>query len=87
MWVPEYGSNGKQTGGTTNVVYSVDLVQGINVFSVDLPGKRFGLDPVTSPGRRTAPAEMSTAALPVGVLAGALVVSAAVRRRARRGEA
>ncbi len=84
MWVPTYGADGTQTGGKSNVVYSIDLAQGINVFSVDLPGKKFGLDPVTSPGGRTAAGAMSAAALPLGLVGGTLALVVAVRRRTRR---
>ena len=84
MWVPTYGADGTQTGGKSNVVYSIDLVQGLNVYSVDLPGKKFGLDPVTSPGGRTSAGDMSSAALPVGLVGGALALVVALRRRTRR---
>jgi len=84
MWVPTYSTRGQQTGGKTNVVYSIDLVQGLNVYSVDLPGKKFGIDPVSSPGGRTPAGAVSAAALPVGLVAAALALSVAVRRRTRR---
>jgi len=87
MWVPTYGPRGTQTGGKTNVVYSIDLVQGLNVYSVDLPGTKYGIDPVTSPAGRAPAGDMSAAALPVGLVAGALALSIAVRRRTRRTDA
>ena len=37
-WVPVYNSNGVATGKKTNLVYSVDLVRGLDVYAVDLPG-------------------------------------------------
>ena len=84
LWVPKYGADGFQTGGKTNVVYSVDLAQGINVFSVDLPGKRFGLEPAGSDAQKRSVGDMAAAsAVPVGLVAGALALVVAVRRRTR----
>ncbi len=37
-WAPVYSSTGRQTARQTNVVYSVDLVRGLDVYAVDLPG-------------------------------------------------
>lgn len=37
-WVPVYNKNGTATGKRTNVLYTVDLVRGLDVYSVDLPG-------------------------------------------------
>lgn len=37
-WVPQRNSNGIATGKQTNIVYSVDLVRGLDVLTVDLPG-------------------------------------------------
>jgi hypothetical protein len=37
-WVPVYNKNGVATGKKTNLVYSVDLVRGLDVYAVDLPG-------------------------------------------------
>lgn len=37
-WVPVYNSNGIATGKKTNLAYSVDLVRGLDVYAVDLPG-------------------------------------------------
>ena len=41
MWVPHYRNNGKMTG-KTNVAYAIDLVRGLDVYTVDLPGARNG---------------------------------------------
>jgi hypothetical protein len=38
MWVPRYDDRGHQTGGKTNVVFSVDLLRGLDVYRVALPG-------------------------------------------------
>ena len=37
-WVPVYNKAGVATGKKTNLVYSVDLVRGLDVYAVDLPG-------------------------------------------------
>ncbi|HEX6920255.1 MAG TPA: hypothetical protein VF314_08510 [Actinomycetes bacterium] len=37
-WVPERNKNGVATGRKTNVVYTVDAVRGLDVYTVDLPG-------------------------------------------------
>jgi len=36
-WVPERNTNGVATGRKTNIVYTADLVRGLDVFTVDLP--------------------------------------------------
>jgi hypothetical protein len=86
MWVPHYDRSGTQTAGKTNVVYSIDLAQGLNVFSVDLPGKKYGLQPAGAVSAdRTVTDLVSASALPVGLVLGTLLLTLAVRRRARRG--
>jgi hypothetical protein len=37
-WVPDYSKKDVRTEGRTNIVYSVDLVRGLDVYTVDLPG-------------------------------------------------
>ncbi|HEX6246593.1 MAG TPA: hypothetical protein VFZ64_01865 [Nocardioidaceae bacterium] len=37
-WMPVYNRNGVATGKKTNLAYSVDLVRGLDVYAVDLPG-------------------------------------------------
>ena len=37
-WVPVYNGSGVATGKKTNLAYSVDLVRGLDVYAVDLPG-------------------------------------------------
>jgi hypothetical protein len=37
-WVPVYNKNGVATGKKTNLAYSIDLVRGLDVYAVDLPG-------------------------------------------------
>ena len=45
-WVPVYDRTGAQTGKSTNLVYSVDLVRGLDVYSVALPGSTSTSNPV-----------------------------------------
>jgi len=51
-WVPVYNSRGVATGKKTNLVYSVDLVRGLDVLAVDVPGDAVGAvpDPLLLPG-------------------------------------
>ncbi len=37
-WVPQRNKNGVATGAKTNIVYTVDAVRGLDVYTVDLPG-------------------------------------------------
>jgi len=37
-WVPQRNKNGMATGQKTNIVYTVDAVRGLDVYTVDLPG-------------------------------------------------
>jgi hypothetical protein len=37
-WVPERNKNGVATDRKTNIVYTVDAVRGLDVYTVDLPG-------------------------------------------------
>ena len=37
-WVPERNKNGAATDRKTNIVYTVDAVRGLDVYTVDLPG-------------------------------------------------
>ena len=46
MWVPVYDAKGRQTGRTSNVLYSIDLVRGLDVYAVDVPGDGRGADPL-----------------------------------------
>jgi hypothetical protein len=84
MWVPVYDGKGRQTGAKTNVVYSIDLVRGLDVYSVDVPG-RVGIEPMSAGGPQPTAGDLaSSAALPVGLVAGAMGLAVAVRRRVRR---
>ena len=78
MWVPVY-EQGRQTGAKTRLVYAVDLVRGLDVYRVTLPGQTPPATTSTSPSDNL----LSSAGLPVGVLGGALALSAALARRRR----
>ena len=86
MWLPQYDARGRQTGRSTNVVYSIDLVRGLDVYSVDIPGDGIGTEPATEASPRRSLADAASAgALPLGLVGGALGVGYAVRRRVRSG--
>jgi hypothetical protein len=38
-WVPDYNHRDVRTDRKTNIAYSVDLVRGLDVYTVDLPGQ------------------------------------------------
>ncbi len=46
-WVPVYNDRGVATGRQTNITYSVDLIRGLDVYSVDLPGGARSTDTVS----------------------------------------
>jgi hypothetical protein len=82
LWLPVYDDRGRQTGRLSNVVYAIDLVRGLDVYSVDLPGDGRGSEPSpeVSPDR-SATERAAGAVLPLGLVAGALGLSLALRRR------
>jgi hypothetical protein len=76
-WVPKYDSFGRITHGRTGIVYTVDLVRGMDVYRVRLPGE----DPAF-----TAPVQLGFGlGLPVGIVVMALLGAVAVRRRVAAG--
>jgi hypothetical protein len=84
MWVPRYDASGHQTGGKTNVVYSIDLVRGLDVYAVDVPGD--GIGAVPAPGSVPARSTVDRArdgVVPLGLVGGAMALAVAVRRRTR----
>jgi hypothetical protein len=85
MWLPVYNDQGRQTGKKSNVVYAIDLVRGLDVYSVDVPGDGHGASP--QPGvspERSAVDRAAEGVLPLGLLGVALALTVAVRRRGRR---
>ncbi|MQA62563.1 MAG: hypothetical protein GEU86_13965 [Actinophytocola sp.] len=83
-WVPERNRKGIATGRKTNIVYTADLVRGIDVFTVDLPkpGEKDEDDTSQPP----LPLTVSTGSLGVDGVLGlmATVVFAGVIRRRRK---
>ena len=85
MWVPVYDRRGDQTGRSTNVVYSVDLARGIDVYSVNVPGDGRGSEPYPSSSTgQSVVGSISNGAVPIGLVGGALALVVAIRRRTRR---
>ncbi len=83
-WVPVYDKRGVDTGGKTNLVYSVDLVRGLDVYAVDLPGSTATTNPVPlGVGGALDGAAWSRGGLPVTVVLLALAGAVVLRRRAR----
>lgn len=83
MWVPVYAS-GKQTGARTNVLYSIDLVRGLDVYAVDVPGDGRGAVPPASRGsERTVGQRVAGGVVPLGVVGAAMATALALRRRRR----
>jgi len=71
-WVPKYDSFGRITHGRTGIVYTVDLVRGMDVYRVRLPGE----------AEFTAPASLGLGdGLPVALVLVALLGAVVVRRR------
>ncbi len=85
MWVPVYNRRGRQTGATSNILYSIDLVRGLDAYAVDVPGDRRGALPTTGSGS-SVDTGFTTAGgvLPIGLLGGAGAAALALRRRVRR---
>ena len=71
--MPTY-KRGKQTGRKTPLVYSIDLVRGLDVYRVTLPGQ----EPAAGPATPSPP--IGAAVLPGGLFGGALMISVALSR-------
>jgi hypothetical protein len=83
MWVPVY-RKGRQTGARTNVVYSIDLVRGLDVYAVDVPGDGRGAVPPRSRAATPSIAQrVAGGVVPIGVVGGAMAAALALRRRRR----
>ncbi|MFC6288427.1 hypothetical protein ACFP3Q_16115 [Nocardioides sp. GCM10027113] len=84
MWLPVYNKRGKQKDARTNVVYSIDLVRGLDVYSANVPGDGAGKTPQAGVDRERSVVERATqGVLPIGLVALALALVVAVRRRSR----
>ncbi|NYD58318.1 hypothetical protein BKA08_002556 [Nocardioides marinisabuli] len=86
MWVPVYDARDRRTTKRTNLVYSIDLVRGLDVFAVDVPGDGRGAEP---PVGATAPVSVSgraaANALPLGLVGAAMAGALLLRRRRAQG--
>lgn len=71
MWVPTYNKDGRATGGRTNIAYSIDLVRGLDVYAVTLPGQQPTSGSIVQAGA------------PVAMLGGSVLLAALLRRRRR----
>jgi LVIVD repeat len=77
MWVPVY-RDGRQTGARTNVLYSIDLLRGLDVYAVDIPGDGKGAV-ADGTSARTA-RSTSDVLVPAGMVGGAFLLSALLGR-------
>ena len=83
-WVPVYDKRGKMTAKRTNLVYTVDLVRGLDVYDVDLPGANRVTNPVSlGAGNPFATLEWPEEGVPVTVVLLTMLGAAYLRRRAR----
>ncbi|ANH38933.1 hypothetical protein I601_2517 [Nocardioides dokdonensis FR1436] len=86
MWVPVFDAQGRRTSKRTNLVYSIDLVRGLDVYAVDVPGDGRGAEP---PADALAPVSASdraaASALPLGLVGVAMAGALLLRRRRAQG--
>ena len=82
MWVPVY-EDGKQTGRDTNVVYSIDLLRGLDVYTVDVTGHGGSGTSVQLASDTAVPQRLGASGTPLGLVgaAAALVLGLGVVRR------
>jgi hypothetical protein len=76
MWAPVYNRKGVATAQRTNLVYSIDLVRGLDVYVVDVPGDEVGTIPSVEVG--------ATPAVASGVVVGGSAAVALLLHRRRR---
>jgi hypothetical protein len=84
MWLPVYDRRGRLAGRSSNVVYSIDLVRGLDVYVVDVPGDGIGATPTPGVAPDSDSPLSLASVLPAGVVGGAIVLAVGVRRRGRR---
>lgn len=84
MWVPVYDAQGHQTGAKSNVAYAIDLVRGLDVYAVDLPGDGIGARPAASVvPDSTLVDRAQDGVVPIGLVGAAMALTIGVRRRQR----
>jgi len=82
-WAPVYNKTGVRTAKSTNLVYTVDLVRGLDVYRVDLPGSTTVTNPVAlGVGNPFTTLQWPSEGLPVTVVVVGLLGAAYLRRRA-----
>ncbi len=83
-WAPVYNKAGVRTSKSTNLVYAIDLVRGLDVYRVDLPGAESVTSPLTlGPGNPFGTLDGPERSLPIALVLVALVGAGLVRRRVR----
>ena len=85
MWVPVYSAKGNRTNKVSNVAYAIDLVRGLDVYAVDVPGD--GVGATASDGvipNPTTASRVSDGAVSMGLVGGAMALTVLMRRRGRR---
>jgi hypothetical protein len=75
-WVPVYDKAGKMTSRKTNLTYSVDLVRGLDVYRVDLPGTAY--DTIAAAGLATSWSSVGSGLALLAIIG----LAVGVRRRA-----
>jgi hypothetical protein len=83
-WVPVYNKNGVATGKKTNLVYSVDLVRGLDVYAVDLPGGTELTSTISLASAAPSALSWPEHALPIGLVVSAFAGFVVLRRRVAR---
>jgi hypothetical protein len=82
LWLPVY-RKGRMTSRQSNVVYSIDLVRGLDVYVVDVPGDGIGATPTPGVTRESEDPLSLSSVLPAGLVGAALALAIGVRRRMR----
>ena len=77
MWATVYNKKGVATGKKTNLVYSIDLVRGLDVYAVDVPGDGIGALPSVEPAPTLSVA-------PFALVGGSTVLALLLLRRGRQ---
>ncbi|WP_460734254.1 LVIVD repeat-containing protein [Nocardioides ginkgobilobae] len=81
MWVPVY-KDGEQTAKRTNIVYAIDLVRGLDVYSVDVTGAGGGALRLTSAASTSE--RLEAGSTPLVLVGGAALLALGLGRVRRR---
>lgn len=81
MWVPVY-KDGKQTAKRTNIVYSIDLLRGLDVYTVDVAGH--GGTSVRLTSDAAVPQRLGASGAPLALVGGAALLVLGLGRVRRR---